>query len=101
MCQQFIEDYGSHVSTEIVHFGGTFEWKSVYTGKKSETSDSYKNDVASALHREVSASGSVWGVSAAAKSSVDIQNSKSDAKSTQNASSKSNVTTTVTQVCVC
>ena len=48
-CRNFLEKYGSHVSTGTVHFGGTYEWKSEYNGETSGDSHSYKNEVSNAL----------------------------------------------------
>ena len=98
LCQDFLEKYGSHVSTGTVHFGGTWEWKSEYDGVKTSDSQSYKQDVREALKVAAEASGGGMGVSVGAKGSVEVEKGESTGEGKSSASEQGTVKTTVTQV---
>ena len=87
MCEDFFLNYGSHVGTGTVHFGGTYVWKSVYNGVNNT---SYKKEVFAALKK-------------LEKTHMGEGTSNDDNESTNEggaseSSTESNITTSVTQV---
>ena len=73
LCRDFLEKYGTHVSTGTVHFGGSYEWKSEYTGKITSGNENYKKDVAGALSSVVDGSYGFASVSAGVEADVELQ----------------------------
>ena len=98
LCRDFLEKYGSHVSTGTVHFGGTYEWKSEYTGEKTDDSQQYKQDVSDALKCLAEGSGGALGFSGGVKASAEVEKSHSSGRSERRGRENSSVKTTVTQV---
>ena len=51
LCIEFFENFGTHVGTGTVHFGGVYIWRSIYsgTGDDIQKDKEYKKAVAAAL----------------------------------------------------